>query len=75
MSNSVNTSGLPRVGRVSDLRQSNRAAQSRQLEVLKQLLKELYRVRLRFKEIFDTARDRTIAARWLRQLRQRLPGP
>ncbi|MBV8418080.1 MAG: transposase [Verrucomicrobia bacterium] len=32
-------------------------------------LKELYRVRLRFKEIFDTARDRTTAARWLRQLR------
>ncbi|HMB02934.1 MAG TPA: transposase, partial [Isosphaeraceae bacterium] len=27
-------------------------------------LKELYRVRLRFKEIFDTARDRTTAARW-----------
>ena len=33
-------------------------------------LKELYRVRLRFKEIFDTARDRTPAARWLRQLRR-----
>jgi transposase len=33
-------------------------------------LKELYRVRLRFKEIFDTARDRTTAARWLRQLRR-----
>src|SRR5258705_12888234 len=32
-------------------------------------LKELYRVRLRFKEIFDTAPDRTTAARWLRQLR------
>ena len=32
-------------------------------------LKELYRVRLRFKEIFDTARDRTTAARWLRKLR------
>jgi transposase len=32
-------------------------------------LKELYRVRLRFKEIFDTARDRTTAARWLRELR------
>ena len=32
-------------------------------------LRELYRVRLRFKEIFDTARDRTTAARWLRQLR------
>src|SRR5512135_167901 len=33
-------------------------------------LKELYRVRLRFKAIFDTARDRTTAARWLRQLRR-----
>ena len=33
-------------------------------------LKALYRVRLRFKEIFDTARDRTTAARWLRRLRQ-----
>ena len=33
-------------------------------------LKELYRVRLRFKEIFDTARDRATAARWLRQLRR-----
>ena len=33
-------------------------------------LKELYQVRLRFKEIFDTARDRTTAARWLRQLRR-----
>jgi transposase len=33
-------------------------------------LKELYRVRLRFKEIFDTARDRTTAARWLRALRR-----
>lgn len=33
-------------------------------------LKELYRVRLRFKEIFDTARDRTTAARWLRELRR-----
>ena len=32
-------------------------------------LKELYRVRLRFTEIFDTARDRTTAARWLRKLR------
>ena len=32
--------------------------------------KELYRVRLRFEEIFDTARDRTTAARWLRQLRR-----
>src|SRR5258708_11700214 len=32
-------------------------------------LKELHRVRLRFKEIFDTAPDRTTAARWLRQLR------
>ncbi len=34
------------------------------------MLKELYRVRLRFKEIFDTARDRTAAARWLRRLRR-----
>src|SRR3954447_15301086 len=33
-------------------------------------LKELYRVRLRFKAIFDTARDRITAARWLRQLRR-----
>jgi transposase len=33
-------------------------------------LKELYRVRLRFKEIFDTAPNRTTAARWLRQLRR-----
>jgi transposase len=33
-------------------------------------LKELYRVRVRFKEIFDTARDRTTAARWLRRLRR-----
>jgi transposase len=33
-------------------------------------LKELYRVRLRFKAIFDTARDRTTAACWLRALRR-----
>jgi transposase len=33
-------------------------------------LKELYRVRLRFKAIFDTAGDRTTAARWLRRLRR-----
>lgn len=33
-------------------------------------LKELHRVRLRFKEIFDTAGDRTTAARWLNQLRR-----
>src|SRR3954449_2219002 len=33
-------------------------------------LKELYQARLRFKEIFDTARDRTTAARWLRGLRR-----
>jgi transposase len=33
-------------------------------------LKELYQIRLRFKEIFDTARDRTTAARWLRTLRR-----
>jgi transposase len=32
-------------------------------------LKELYQARLRFKEIFETARDRTTAARWLRELR------
>jgi transposase len=32
-------------------------------------LKDLYQVRLRFQEIFDTARDRTTAARWLRDLR------
>jgi transposase len=33
-------------------------------------LEDLYRVRLRFKEIFDMARDRTTAARWLRRLRR-----
>jgi transposase len=33
-------------------------------------LKELYRIRVRFQEIFDTARDRTTAARWLRKLRR-----
>jgi transposase len=33
-------------------------------------LKPLYTVRLRFKEIFDTARDRVTAARWLRKLRR-----
>lgn len=33
-------------------------------------LRELYKARLRFKEIFDTAADRTTAARWLRELRQ-----
>jgi transposase len=33
-------------------------------------LKQLYRVGLRFREIFDTARDRITAARWLRQLRR-----
>jgi transposase len=33
-------------------------------------LKDLYRARLRFKEIFDTARDRATAARWLRRLRR-----
>jgi transposase len=33
-------------------------------------LKELYRVRLRFKEIFDAAPNRVTAARWLRQLRR-----
>jgi transposase len=35
-------------------------------------LKELYRVRLRFKEIFDRAGDRTTAARWLRRLRREI---
>jgi hypothetical protein len=33
-------------------------------------LEDLYRVRLRFKAIFDTARNRTTAARWLRRLRR-----
>src|SRR3954470_6701801 len=33
-------------------------------------LKELYQVRLRFQAIFDTARDRRTAARWLRGLRR-----
>src|SRR3974377_582939 len=33
-------------------------------------LRPLYQVRLRFKEIFDTARDRITAARWLRELRR-----
>ena len=37
-------------------------------------LKALYRVRLRFKEIFDTAGDRTTAARWLRRLRRETEG-
>jgi len=37
-------------------------------------LKELYRARLRFKEIFDTAGDRTTAARWLRRLRRETEG-
>jgi transposase len=35
-------------------------------------LEDLYRVRLRFKEIFDTAGDRTTAARWLRLLRSEI---
>jgi len=35
-------------------------------------LKELYQVRLRFKEIFDTAPNRTTAERWLRQLRREI---
>jgi transposase len=38
-------------------------------EVIPQL-KDLYQVRVRFKGIFDTARDRTTAARWLRDLRR-----
>ena len=33
-------------------------------------LRPLYKVRLRFKEIFDTAHDRITAARWLRELRR-----
>ena len=33
-------------------------------------LRPLYQVRLRFKEIFDTARNRITAARWLRELRR-----
>ena len=33
-------------------------------------LRPLYKVRLRFKEIFDTVRDRITAARWLRELRR-----
>ena len=33
-------------------------------------LRPLYKVRLRFKEIFDTVRDRITAARWLRKLRR-----
>src|SRR5258707_3187448 len=33
-------------------------------------LKDLCQVRPRFKPIFDTARDRTTAARWLRELRR-----
>jgi transposase len=33
-------------------------------------LKELYRIRVRFEGIFDTARDRSTAARWLRELRR-----
>jgi transposase len=50
------------------------AAEKQALEVLFEsipALKPLYEVRLRFKEIFDTAADRTTAARWLRELRQR----
>src|SRR5438270_916830 len=37
-------------------------------------LEELSRVRLRFQESFDTARDRTTAARWLRGLRRQVEG-
>jgi transposase len=33
-------------------------------------LKELYRIRVRFQEIFDTAPERETAARWLRELRR-----
>jgi transposase len=49
-------------------------AEKQALEALFQkipALKPLYEARLRFKEIFDTAVDRTMAARWLRELRQR----
>jgi transposase len=49
------------------------AEEQRALEALFETipdLKELHRVRLRFQEIFDTARDRTTAARWLRELRR-----
>jgi transposase len=49
------------------------AAEKEALEALFEkipALKPLYEVRLRFKEIFDTAPDRTKAARWLRELRQ-----
>jgi transposase len=35
-------------------------------------LRTLYRFRLRFKEIFDTAENRKSAARWLRELRQEM---
>lgn len=35
-------------------------------------LRTLYRFRLRFKEIFDTAPNRETAARWLRELRQEM---
>ena len=35
-------------------------------------LRTLYRFRLRFKEIFDTAPDRETAARWLRALRKEM---
>jgi transposase len=53
------------------------AAEKQALEVLFEripALKPLYEVRLRFKEIFDTAADRTTAARWLRELRQHCEG-
>jgi transposase len=49
------------------------AAEKQALEALFEkipALKSLYEVRLRFKETFDTAADRTTAARWLRELRQ-----
>lgn len=35
-------------------------------------MRTLYRFRLRFKEIFDTAPDRETAARWLRKLREEM---
>jgi transposase len=54
-----------------------RAEEKKALEGLFEVipkLKELYQARLRFKEIFDTARDRTTAARWLRELRREAGG-
>ena len=50
------------------------AEEKQALEALLQelpALKELYQIRLRFQEIFDTAPERTTAARWLRELRRK----